>query len=628
MKSTLTVQRGGKFLFASMLLLSLAGCGGSSAGPTGPTISSVKISPTAVNLQVAQSQQFTAAVSGTGNFDPSVLWFVNDVSGGNDTLGTIVDGLYTAPAQPPNPGTVTVKARSTEDSTKSASAQTTIRPVLTPTIVWNETKLSQPGGDDGEATETPPGIAVVDDGAGGAFVLWEHKFPVEILAQHLDAAGQSMWAPGGIPITNPWTGYQASPRAISDGAGGAIVAWLDGRAGFCDPSFQAECDIYAQRISPTGILLWGAVGKPVTTAAHNQGLGGIATISDGAGGAMVAFQDDRINTTSQGGSGGYTVYLQRIDGNGDPVWPTDGIRIGQDPEAGDAGAIAQLKLLSDGVGGAIGAWYFTSYAGTANISVRSQRISANGQPLWGSQAVSVPGVTSTDPNGTGIQTFDVATDDSGGVLFVASWTPPSAVSAAVFAQRLDLNGAVVWSQAAVPVSNSPNFSLNPATLQDGSGGLFAAWQDCPNIGADCDIVMQHLNASGQRTWGQSQIYISKMPNQQLAPLLQPDAEGGALVMWEDCRAYVDVNCYYNSDVYAQDVDVLGNIVWQMNGYPLLADPGNQGVQYYIYTPVPPVVSIRLQSADILLAWPDGRDNICFPVNPSTACDLYIERLKF
>jgi hypothetical protein len=120
-----------------------------------------------------------------------------------------------------------------------------------------------------------------------------------------------------------------------------------------------------------------------------------------------------------------------------------------------------------------------------------------------------------------------------------------------------------------------------------------------------------------------------MPNQQLAPSLQPDAAGGALVMWEDCRAYSDANsCYANSDVYAQDVDTSGNSLWQINGYPLLADPGNQGVQYYLYTPPPPVVSTRLQSGDILLAWPDGRDNICFPVNPSTACELFIERFKF
>lgn len=622
------VYRTATTMLSCAAFCNLLGCGGSS-GPSGPTITSVRVSPTVVNLQVTQAQQFTATITGNGDFDHSVQWFVNDVSGGNDTVGKIAGGVYTAPAQPPNPATVTVKAVSTQDSSKLGSAQASIRPIFTPTIVWNETKLSLPGGDDGEATETPPGIAVADDGAGGAFVVWEHKYPVEVLAQHLDANGNPTWAAGGIPITTNWTGYQASPRAVSDGASGVIVVWLDGRAGFCDPSFLGSCDIYGQRLNATGALLWGATGKAITTAPNNQGVGGIAMIGDGAGGAILAYQDDRINNTSQGGSGGYTVYIQRVNANGDAVWPGDGIRIGQDPEAGDAGAIQNLKLISDGANGAIGAWYFTSYAGGSNLSLRSQRVSAGGQIMWGSEAVSVPGVTSSDPNGTGGQTFDLTGDGNGGAVIVAAWAPPNATAAGIFAQRLGPDGAIAWSPSGMTVSTSTNSGLNPAALADGSGGFFAAWQDCSNASVDCDIAMQHLNANGQRLWGQSQVYISKMPNQQLAPSLQPDTSGGVLVMWTDCRAYSDANsCYSNADVYAQDVDSSGNPMWQLNGYPLLVDPGNQGVQYYVYTPLPPVVSVRLKSGDILLAWPDGRNNICFPINPSTACELYVERFKF
>lgn len=117
--------------FGLVGVLSLVGCGGSS-GPSGPTISSVSISPTAVSLQVSQPQQFTAKVTGTGNFDSSLQWFVNDVAGGNSSVGTVVAGLYTAPGQVPNPSTVTIKAVATADSTKSAPAQATIRAILNP----------------------------------------------------------------------------------------------------------------------------------------------------------------------------------------------------------------------------------------------------------------------------------------------------------------------------------------------------------------------------------------------------------------------------------------------------------------------------------------------------------------
>ena len=431
-----------------------------------------------VSLQTSQPQQFTGTVNGTGNFNPSLQWFVKGISGGNSTVGTVdSNGLYNAPIQLPNPPTSTVKAVSAADSSKSASAQATIRAIQTPTIVWPETNLSIPGGDDGESTETPPGITLVDDGAGGAYVLWEHRFPVEILAQHLNANGSPTWAAGGILVTNPWTGYQASPRAISDDAGGVIVVWVDGRAGFCDPSFQASCDIYGQRLDPTGTLLWGPAGKPICTAGNNQGLGGMAVLSDGSGGVLVAFQDNRINNTSQGGSGGYTVYVQRMDANGNPVWQVDGVRIGQDPQAGDAGSIARLKMISDGQNGAIAAWYFTSYQGTAHLSIQAQRISTSGQPLWTSGGVAVPGLTSNDPNGTGTETLDLTADNQGGAVLVASWTLANEIHAKVFAQRLDKSGTALWTQSGVLISSSTNDNLNPSILSDGSGGLFASWQD-------------------------------------------------------------------------------------------------------------------------------------------------------
>jgi hypothetical protein len=202
--------------FGLVSLLSFVGCSGSST-PSGPTISSVSISPTVVSLQVSQPEQFTAKVTGTGNFDPSVQWFVNDVAGGNSSVGSVIAGLYTAPAQIPNPPTVTIEAVATADSTKSAPAQATIRAILAPTVVWNETNLSLPGGDDGEVfdSEIPPGIGVADDGAGGAYVVWEHRFPVEILAQHLDASGSPTWAAGGILVTNPISRLLAKVRSLA-----------------------------------------------------------------------------------------------------------------------------------------------------------------------------------------------------------------------------------------------------------------------------------------------------------------------------------------------------------------------------------------------------------------------------
>ncbi len=98
-----------------------------------PTPVSVSISPTAANVQVSRSQQFTATVSGTTN--TSVNWLVGGILGGNSSLGTISStGLYTAPFNvPANP--VTVTAQSAYASTSSANSIVTILPAPTPVSV-------------------------------------------------------------------------------------------------------------------------------------------------------------------------------------------------------------------------------------------------------------------------------------------------------------------------------------------------------------------------------------------------------------------------------------------------------------------------------------------------------------
>jgi hypothetical protein len=74
---------------------------------------------------VTLSQQFTASISGTSN--PSVTWSVSGSGCTGAACGTIDgNGLFTAPATPPNPQTVTVKATSVADSSKSGTANVKI----------------------------------------------------------------------------------------------------------------------------------------------------------------------------------------------------------------------------------------------------------------------------------------------------------------------------------------------------------------------------------------------------------------------------------------------------------------------------------------------------------------------
>jgi hypothetical protein len=86
---------------------------------------SVTISPTSASVKRGRTRQFTATVQNTT--DTRVTWQVNGIAGGNTTVGTISStGLFRAPSTVPNPATVTVRAVSVADSTKSATAAVTI----------------------------------------------------------------------------------------------------------------------------------------------------------------------------------------------------------------------------------------------------------------------------------------------------------------------------------------------------------------------------------------------------------------------------------------------------------------------------------------------------------------------
>jgi Putative Ig domain len=85
----------------------------------------VEVSPQAQSLEVGQTQQFVGKVEGSAN--QGIVWSVNGIAGGNSTIGTVdSSGLFTAPAIPPTPNSVSLTATSTVDTTRSDSASVTI----------------------------------------------------------------------------------------------------------------------------------------------------------------------------------------------------------------------------------------------------------------------------------------------------------------------------------------------------------------------------------------------------------------------------------------------------------------------------------------------------------------------
>jgi len=93
----------------------------------------VSVSAASGTVLLGATDAITATVTGTTN--TTVTWSVGNVSGGNNTVGTIsAAGNYTSPGVLPQPASETVIATSVADTTKSASVTLAIASSFTVTI--------------------------------------------------------------------------------------------------------------------------------------------------------------------------------------------------------------------------------------------------------------------------------------------------------------------------------------------------------------------------------------------------------------------------------------------------------------------------------------------------------------
>ncbi len=169
---------------------------------------SVTISPTAVTLTTGSQKQFIARVTGDAN--TAVSWRVNDIVGGNASVGTVDNqGKYTAPAATPPGGVVTVKVVSSANPAATASATVTVRnqvPLIT-SVAPNALPL-------GPFSLTVNGSKFVS----GAQVLWNGvslttKF---VNAGQLTATGTATKT-GNITlkVANPGAGAVSAPMYVT-----------------------------------------------------------------------------------------------------------------------------------------------------------------------------------------------------------------------------------------------------------------------------------------------------------------------------------------------------------------------------------------------------------------------------
>ena len=361
---------------------------------------------------------------------------------------------------------------------------------------------------------------MITDGSGGAIIAWEdsrNSFAPDIYAQKINSSGDAQWKQNGVIICTA-DGRQDNLQIVSDGSGGAIITWKDGRSG------SNNVDIYAQRINSLGEVDWTEDGVNICSISDNYILPP-QIVTDDSGGAIIIWSDDR--------NGIYNTFAQKIDSSGEVKWKINGIQVS---------TTTGSPVVSDGLGGAI---FTTIYDpdGT-NPDIYAQKINSLGEVQWGSEGIAVCKDTLDQRNPK------IVNDDSGGVII--TWEDERD-GGKIYAQRISSFGKVQWTNNGVPVSTAVG-DLRSQIVKDGSGGVIVTWEDFRNGSDNTDIYAQKINSSGEVQWTSGGVPVSIAASNQLFPQLTNDASGGAIITWNDLRNGND-----NADIYAQKVDALGNI---------------------------------------------------------------------
>jgi hypothetical protein len=362
------------------------------------------------------------------------------------------------------------------------------------------------------------GPRLAPDGTGGLYVAWEDlrgRMP-SVFIQHFLATGERdpAWPANGMPACT--ADYpQFTPDLVADGTGGVIVAWEDRRG--------PASAIYVQRIAGDATIEvgWPTNGVPVTASSGGQYLPRL--VPDDANGTLVFWEDLR--------TGALAAYAHRITWRGRRAdsWPSGGLALS--PSIGRQDLV---RAIRDGDGGAFVAWR-DGRRGTPDLYLTRLKGDGSAAPGWPSTGITL----STYPaDKSGLR---LTSDAAGGALVV--WEDArSGAGSTVFGQRVDGAGhrAAGWPNDGRSFSSSAGFQVATSVVADGTGGVFAIWQDFRE--RQSHIYGQYLTAAGLPAagWPAEGLRLASDASGQIAPLAASDGRGGAIVLWEQGLADPDL----------------------------------------------------------------------------------------
>lgn len=240
---------------------------------------------------------------------------------------------------------------------------------LTPVAGWNSgTAVAVTDGGD-----LPLGFNVakaITDGSGGTIIAYTDPPSQSVKAQRLNSSGVEQWG-SGTSTTIVSGNWSESLDIVSDGSGGAVIVWTDGRA--------ANTDVYAQRVNSSGAVQWTANGVPAsdTTDGQDDATDTRAASYTVEGSTIIGFM----------GNGETEARLQKLDDTGAKEYGAGGLTL-------DTGGISiqSVRVASDENQGAGVTWHQVS----ANADIYAQYVA---DPPPGPPPAAITDLAATAGNG-------------------------------------------------------------------------------------------------------------------------------------------------------------------------------------------------------------------------------------
>ena len=436
-------------------------------------------------------------------------------------------------------------------------------------IVWEDFRLDNQNADlfaqkvaaDGTKLWGAAGIAVAtaefaqigqrmaSDGNGGVYVVWDdlrngNSPNDDVYAQHLNAAGEALWTPGGKSICS--MPFEQNGGLVKVSGGNVYINWMDLRNGSVGIYYQVLNAAGETQLADNGVrVFWGLSGD--TPKGQYQ-------ILPRSNDILVVWQDTRY------ANDGYRIYYQIVDTDGNPLFTESGL-----PATNSVSATQEAPHAVVTPDDHFAIVWVDSRNGNPNVY--AQLLSPTGERLWGDNGMKMTLAEPLSQKAPKISYFN----DSFYIAW-AGWDEvnPNDYYFHVYGQRIQ-NGNKLWGEDGVMVSAlEPNELVDECTVFALIDDMYV-WHRVHTATSAQTIWVKRMAPDGSTPagWSESGLQASNISDWivQLLPVAERTPEG-IFVMWKDMRDD------YIFNYYGQHISRDGERMWDEAGVSL-ADRGRE-----------------------------------------------------